>query len=252
MDDAGRAAADAWLGGRLLLYQPPRGAHRAGTDAALLAGLAIPAPGERVLDLGAGTGAVGLAVLRGEPAACAVLVERDPDLADLARRNVEENALSGRAVVITADILVPAAERRAAGLNAGMADLLLTNPPYLEFGRHRPSPEPRKAMAHSFAEGTLDAWLSVCADLLRPGGRIGLIHRADALPACLDAMQGRFGGLALRPVHARATRPAIRVLISGVKGSRAPLRLDPPLVLQDREGRATPESDALHRGDTGV
>ncbi|KQT50498.1 methyltransferase [Methylobacterium sp. Leaf456] len=241
------AEPDRFLGGALLLHQPPRGAHRAGTDAVLLARLLAPEPGETVTDLGAATGAVGLTVAHLAPECRVVLVERDPALAALARENAVANGLDARVCVIEADLLAPGAVRRAAGLVSNSADLVLTNPPFFEGPGHRPSPDAGRAAAHAFpAEGGLDAWLRACADLARPGGRVGLIHRADALPACLDALEGRFGECAVRAVHARADRPAIRVLISGRKGSRAPFRLLPPLVLQDSEGRSTPEAEALH------
>lgn len=241
--------ADGFLGGALRLRQPPRGAHRAGSDAVLLARLIAPEPGATVYDLGAATGAVGLSVAHLHPACRAVLVERDPALVALARKNAAANGLDGRVRVIEADLLGPGAQRRAAGLASGQADLVLTNPPFFEGEAHRPSPNPEKAAAHAFAASGLDLWLRACADLARPGGRLGLIHRADALPACLDALRGRFGDCAVRPVHARAERPAIRVLITAVKGSRAPFRLLPPLVLQDAAGRFTPEAEVLHRGD---
>nr|WP_301302057.1 methyltransferase [Methylorubrum extorquens] len=231
------------------LRQPPRGAHRAGTDAVLLARLLAPPPGATLYDLGAATGAVGLAVARLTEVSRVVLVERDPDLVALAHENAAANGLDARVAVIEADLLAPGAQRRAAGLEPDSADIVLTNPPFFEEGAHRPSPVPQKASAHTFAAGGLDLWLRACADLLRPGGRLGLIHRADALPACLDALRGRFGDCAVRPVHGRADRPAIRVLIAAVKGSRAPFRLLPPLVLQDEAGRFTPEAEALHRGD---
>lgn len=240
---------DAFLGGRLKLRQPPRGAHRAGTDAVLLARLLAPAPGITLYDLGAATGAVGLAVARLSEAGRVVLVERDPDLVALARENATANGLDARVAVIEADLLAPGAQRRAAGLEPNSADIVLTNPPFFEESAHRPSPVPQKASAHTFAAGGLGLWLRTCADLLRPGGRLGLIHRADALPACLDSLRGRFGDCAVRPVHGRADRPAIRVLIAAVKGSRAPFRLLPPLVLQEEAGRFTPEAEALHRGD---
>ena len=244
-----RTEPDAILGGRLILRQPPRGAHRAGSDAVLLARLLIPAPGATLYDLVAATGAVGLVSARLSEVGRVVLVERDPDLAALARENASANGLDDRVAVIEADLLVSGTQRRAAGLQPDSADIVLTNPPFFEEGAHRPSPIPQKAAAHTFAAGGLDLWLRTCSDLLRPGGRLGMIHRADALPACLDALRGRFGDCAVRPVHGRAERPAIRVLIAAVKGSRAPLRLLPPLVLQDEAGRFTPEAEALHRGD---
>ncbi len=243
------AEPDLFLGGRLRLRQPARGAHRAGTDAVLLARWLAPRPSETIYDLGAATGAVGLAVARLADDCRVVLVEREAALVALARENARENGLDDRVRVVEADLLAPGAQRRAAGLLPATADAVLTNPPFFEAGGHRPSPVPEKASAHTFAEGGLDGWLRTCADLLCPGGRLGLIHRADALPACLEALHGRFGDCAIRPVHARADRPAIRVLIAAVKGSRAPLRLLPPLVLQDEAGRFTPEAGALHRGE---
>lgn len=240
---------DLFLGGRLRLLQPPRGSHRAGTDAVLLARLITPGTGDVVVDVGAGTGAVGLACGILASDCRIVLVERAPELAEMARRNADLNGLAHRVAIVTADVLAAGVERRAAGLVPDSADILLTNPPYFEAGRHRSSPDPGKATAHDFPAGGLERWLRTCTVLLRPGGRLGLVHRADALPACLDALRNRFGAVAIRPVHARAERPAIRVLIRAVKGSRAPLELLPPLVLQDSDGRFTRDADALHRGD---
>ncbi|KMO38298.1 tRNA1(Val) (adenine(37)-N6)-methyltransferase [Methylobacterium aquaticum] len=243
--------ADAWLGGRLSLRQSPRGAHRAGTDAVLLAASAGETASDlTVCDLGAGTGAVGLAVARACPQAQVMLVERDPEAASLARLNAQENGLASRVRVIEADVTAPGRERRAAGLLPDSIDLLLTNPPFFEPGRHRASPVAVRAAAHGFsAPGGLEAWLRTCADLVRPGGRLALIHRADALPACLDTLAGRFGGLQVTPVQPRAEAAAIRVLVSGVRGSRAPFTLAPALVLHGPDGRFTEQVAAMHRGE---
>ena len=237
---------DAILGGRLHLRQPPRGAHRAGTDAVLLARLLAPAPGERLCDVGSGPGAVGLACARLAPGIHLTLVERDVNLAALARDNARLNGIAAR--VIEADVLGPAAARRAAGLLPDAFDVVLTNPPFFEGAAHRPSPHPGRASAHALPVGGLDAWIRACTAILRPGGRFGLIHRADALPACIEAVKGRFGAVAIRPVHARAEAPAIRILLAAVKGSRAAAALLPPLVLQDGRGRLAPEAAALHAG----
>lgn len=241
---------EPWLGGRLTLRQPPRGAHRAGTDAVLLAACAGARGGESACDLGAGTGAVGLAVARACPDMRVMLVERDPEAAGLARINAEENRLSHRVQVIEADVTAPGRERRAAGLLPDSVDLVLTNPPFFEPGRHRVSPVATRAAAHGFPEpGGLEAWLRTAADLLRPGGRLVMIHRADALPACLDALAGRFGAIQVVPVQPRAQAAAIRVLVSGIRGSRAPFVLAPALVLHGPDGRFTAPIEAMHRGE---
>ena len=52
-----------------------------------------------------------------------------------------------------------------------------------------------------------------------------MIHRADALADCLSAVEGRLGAVTVEPLHTRAGAPATRILLSGVKGSKAPLSL---------------------------
>ena len=141
--------------------------------------------------------------------------------------------------------------RRAAGLADEAADLVVANPPYLAAEAARASPDPRRARAHVAGEGSaaLADWVVACLALLKPGGRFVMIQRADALPALLPAFAGRLGDLALRPVHPRADAPAIRLLISGTKGSKAPLRLLPGLTLHEPDGAATPLAAAIQRGE---
>ena len=66
---------------------------------------------------------------------------------------------------------------------------------------------------------------------------------------CLEILGKGLGGVELRFVHPSADRSAIRFLLSGVKGSRAPLSILPPVILNGSDGRFTPEAEALHRGE---
>ena len=248
MTDAEVMSLDAILGGRLRLRQR-RDGHRVGLDAILLAAAAGPAVA-RFVDVGAGVGAVGLALLQRWPAATGELVEIDPDLATLAQENAALNGLAERARIVVADVLAPAS-RRAAGLVDEAADLVVTNPPYLAADAARVSPDPRRARAHVAGAGSaaLAEWVVACLALVKPGGRFVMIQRADALPALLPAFAGRLGDLALRPVHPRADAPAIRLLISGTKGSKAPPRLLPGLTLHEADGSAAPLAAAIQRGE---
>jgi tRNA1(Val) A37 N6-methylase TrmN6 len=224
--------------------------HRAGTDAVLLAA-AAGLPARRIVDFGAGAGAAGLALLTRWPEARADLVEIDPSLAALARENAALNGAAGRARVFALDALDGRA-RRAAGLLDGEADLVVTNPPFFAAGTARVSPDPARARAHAFAAGAeapLRAWIVAALATLAPGGRYVMIHRPDALPEILEAFGKRLGDIAIRPVHPRGDADAIRVLVSGVKGSRAPARLAPGLVLHEAGGAFTPLAAAIHTGD---
>ena len=239
---------DAILGGRLRLRQT-RDGHRVGLDAILLAA-AAGAPVARLTDVGAGVGAVGLALLQRWPEATGELIEIDPSLAELATENAALNGLATRTRVVVADAL-DARSRRAAGLADEAADLVVTNPPYLAADAARVSPDLRRARAHVAAGGSaaLADWAIACLALLAPGGRFVMIQRADALPAVLPAFAGRLGDLALRPIHPRADAPAIRLLISGTKGTKAPLHILPGLTLHEADGSATPLAAAIQRGE---
>jgi tRNA1(Val) A37 N6-methylase TrmN6 len=79
-----------------------------------------------------------------------------------------------------------------------------------------------------------------------------MIHRPDALGAILAALGRRLGGVALLAVQPRAGANAHRLLISGVKGSRAPLSIVPPLALHEASGAFTARAEAIHRGEATI
>ena len=240
---------DALLGGRLKLWQPQDG-HRAGTDAILL-GACVPEDSRgKGVDVGAGVGAAGLVALARAPGLAMTFVEIDAGLAGLCARNIVENGFSQRGLTMCCDVLTPKA-RRTTGLADGGLDLVLTNPPFHQAGAIRVSPDRRKALAH-VAAGGVDLWMRAAAALLAPGGSFFMIHRADALALILEAAGGRIGGLRLLPVLPRENEPAIRLLVGGRKGSRAPLAILPPLVLHGADGRFTPRAEAIHRGEAGL
>ena len=244
-------ATDAILAGRLRLRQPRTG-HKAGTDAILLAAATDLRRDDRMVDVGAGVGTVGLALGLREATLTGVLLDVDPATGALARENCRLNGLDGRLDVVVADLFDPAS-RQAAGLKDEEASLVVTNPPFLTGREGRPSPHPERARAHRLeaTEGRSrhGDWLRAALRLLAPKGRLHLIHRPDALPALLFACEGRLGGLRIRPVFGKPEAPAIRIILSGVKGSRAPSSIEPGLVLHEEDGRFTAAAEAIHRGD---
>jgi len=241
---------DAFLGGRILLRQPASG-HRIGTDAALLAAALRPQPGERIVDLGAGVGAVGLALAALAPDCHVVLVEIDPDVSALASENIAANGLGERVELAAIDLTDKAARRGFPGLAANGADHVLMNPPFHQPGTTRAAPAAYRQRAHIGLVDSEESWSRAAASLLRPGGTLTQIHRADALPRILAALAGRFGDIRVLPVLPNASNAATRVLIRAVKGSRAPFLLLPSLVLHE-EGAFTPLAEALQRGEAQI
>lgn len=231
---------DAFLGGRLNILQPRQG-YRAGLDAVMLAA-AVEAPQTafRVLDAGAGVGTAGLCVAWRCPEARVVLVEREPALVRLAQENVARNGLQDRVSVVEADVTtMTAAALERCGLVEASFDHVIANPPYHTEGAGTAARDDLKAVSHAMPGAQLDDWWRFLARMAKPAGRALMIHKASALPDLIDGAKRRFGGLVATPLLSRAGEPAHRVLIGGIKGSKAEFRLDAGFILHDAEGAFT-------------
>lgn len=244
IDEHSTHTRDALFAGALQLRQLRKG-HRAGTDGVLLAAM-TPQHAVNIVDLGASTGVVGLRAAQINQQAEVLLVEREAELAALARENIALNALNARVEVLEADVFTLSQQPDL----REKFDCTLTNPPYFNEASVRPSPDGSRASAHVFAHGSagIEGWLKAAATITAPHGFCALIHRADAVVSLLPAFAKRFGAVTLRFVHPKAEQPAIRLLLSGIKGSRAPLTILPPIILHEDDGGMTQISARLHHG----
>jgi tRNA1(Val) A37 N6-methylase TrmN6 len=236
---------DLALGGRLRLLQPRRG-HRFGHDAILLAAATPARAGDRVADLGAGVGTAGLALAARVDGVRVTLVEIDACLAALAGENAIRNSLAGRVDAVALDIAAPPDAFAAAGLVSESCDIVMMNPPFHDAGKLQASPDACRRRAHEIEAAKLTDWAAAARRLLRPGGVLTLIFRADGLPALLDLVDG-FGGITVMPVHPKPGAAAIRVLLAAVKGSRAPFVIRESLVLAGSDGTPTARTEAILR-----
>lgn len=237
---------DALLGGRLRLRQPASG-HRAGHDAMLLAASVAVRPGERVVDFGAGVGAAGLAVAQRARDIDLVLVEIDPALAGLASVNASSNGIA--AEVLTLDVSAGAAAFAAAGLGPDSADVVLMNPPFNDRARQQSSQDRSRRLAHMATATTLEDWVHAARRILKPGGALTMIWRAEAIKEVLAALDRGFGSIALQPVHGVASQPAIRILVRAIKGGGAPMQILPAVMLNDAAGVPNEMTQAVLAGD---
>ncbi|MEM6277499.1 MAG: methyltransferase domain-containing protein [Pseudomonadota bacterium] len=215
---------DAFLGGRVIAYQP-RGGYRAGVDAVILAAACPAQTGETVLELGCGVGVAAMC-LTARTGAEVTGVELQADYASLARRNGID--------VVEADLCMLPADLRQRQFHH-----VIFNPPYFDPARGASAPDAGRQTAR--AEATpLCEWFSVAVKRLRPKGCLTMIHRADRLPDILGALPAGLGGLELLPLQPRKGRAAHLVILKGRKDARAPFRLHAPTTIH---------AAARHEGD---
>jgi tRNA1(Val) A37 N6-methylase TrmN6 len=226
---------DRLLGGRLVLRQPRHG-YRIAVDTVLLAA-AVPArPGARVVELGAGVGGAALAVATRVPGVGVVAVEREPVLAWVLAANAAANGLRDRVHAVVADVAAPP-------LTRGGAEVVFTNPPYGAGGSAPVTALGRAARR----EGGLDlgGWLRAAAALVRPGGDLVVVHRADRLGEILTTLAPR--PTRVLPLWPKAGVAAKRVLVRARVGRRGGVRLLAGLVLHDHDGHFTAQAEAVLR-----
>ena len=238
---------DAVLGGRLVLRQPRTG-HRVGHDAILLAAATEAGGAGHAVELGAGVGAAALALAQRTMGLTVTLVELDPALGVLAEHNAARNGLAGRVRVAVLDVGASDGAFANEGMSGGSAGCVLMNPPFNDPARQNVSPDPQRRLAHARSSDTLTKWVQRAAWLLAPSGVLTLMWRADGLGDVLSALRAGFGGIAVLPVYPRPDAAAIRILVRGVKGSRAPLSLAGGLTLNDANARPSAEAEAILRG----
>ena len=209
---------DSLLGGTLRLLQPKTG-YRVNVDSLLLVGFAGERRVERVVDLGAGVGALGLLALHRGIAKRALLIEADPKLVLLARENLRRSGFEGEAREL---------DLSNGRLRDSAAPLVLCNPPYYPAHSHRPA-APSRAGARS---GELRPFLAAAAALVaRKTGRALFSYPAPQLAELLRYAED-VGLVAkrLRLVHAREDKPARLALLELRAARPGGLVVEPPLV----------------------
>lgn len=244
LNDSGLTATTL-LDGRVRLLQPVEG-YRVAVDPVLLAACVPETARGRVLDVGVGTGAALGCVLARCPQVSGVGVEVHPPHAALARQMLGLNGWEHRAQVVEGDFTA-----RPAPVPGSAFDWVITNPPY--HGPGTAPPDAGRAGAHMEAV-PLAQWLAFCVRCLAPQGQVAVVHRADRAGDILAALSadGKVGALTVVPLWPKAGMAAKRVLVTGRKGSRAPLTLHPGMVLHRPDGAFTPEAEQILRGGGGV
>ena len=208
-----------------------------GMDAVLLTGFAGKATGEKLLDLGTGTGIIPILMEAKTKIPHLTGLEIQPESADMARRSVALNALEDKISIVEGDI--KEADRI---FEAASFDCITSNPPYM-IGQHGLTGENEaKMIARHEVMVTFEEIAAVTEKLLRPGGHFYLVHRPFRLAEIMTTLVAHH----LEPKRMQLVYPFVdkepnMVLIEAVRGGNPRMTVEKPLIVYEKPGVYMPE-----------
>lgn len=208
-----------------------------GMDAVLLSGFASAKKGERVLDLGTGTGIIPILMEAKTEGEHFTGLEIQPESADMAGRSVAYNHLEEKIDIVTGDI-----KEASQIFGAASFDVVTTNPPYMNDAHGLKNPDVPKAIARHEVLCTLEDVIREGSRVLRTGGRFYMVHRPFRLVEIFEVMtRYKLEPKRMKLVYPFIDREPNMVLIEGIKGGKSMIKIEKPLIVYEKPGVYTPE-----------
>jgi len=231
-----------------------------GVDAVLLTHFAATSKGKsphHIVDLCCGNGIIPVLLTAKTEARYIAGVEIQPEVAELAKRNVELNNLGERVEIICEDLREIVTKHPSANaatlftkegsLAPNSIDLITCNPPYKEAGGGLINAADTLTIARHEVCCALSDIISVSAKLLVDGGRLCVIHRPERLVDLLTLMrQNRLEPKRMQMVHPKPSKTANLVLIEAAKYGKPKLFLESPLYVYNENGEYSDEINEIY------
>ena len=208
-----------------------------GMDAVLLSGFANAKEGDRVLDLGTGTGIIPILMSAKTGARELIGLEIQEESADMARRSVRLNDLEDKVKIVQGDI-------KEAGqiFDAASFDVVTSNPPYMINSHGLQNPDAPKAIARHEVCCSLEDVVAAAARCLKSGGKFYMVHRPFRLAEIMVVMhEYKLEPKRIQLVYPFVDKEPSMVLIEGARGGKSRITVEKPLIIYEAPGKYTPE-----------
>lgn len=203
-----------------------------GMDAVLLSGFCDIKENAKVIDLGTGTGILPILLSAKTKASHFDALEIQPESADMAKRSIEMNDLTDKISVTVGDI-----KEADMIYNKASFDAVTCNPPYMIGNHGIKNPEDAMAIARHEIMCTFDDVARVTSSLLKPGGKLFLVHRPFRLAEIFATLQKyKLEPKRMQLVYPFADKEPNMVLLEAVRGGRSRMTILEPLIIYKQPG----------------
>lgn len=187
-----------------------------------------------VVDLGTGTGILGLLLCKKTKLNSIVGIEIQEDVADMAKRSVELNNLENKFKIINCDIKEIFKEKL---LEKNRYDVVITNPPYKEIGTGKINEDEKKLISRHEIKATLSDFLETASSLLKDNGELYMVHKPERIVDIMQTMRkNKLEPKELKIVYPRKNSDASLILIKAKKCGRKFLKIQEPLYIYKENG----------------
>lgn len=206
-----------------------------GMDAVLLSGFAKVKEHETAIDLGTGTGIIPILLEAKNRGKKYVGLEIQESSALMARRSVQYNHLENVIEIVQGDIKDV---KRIFG--TGCFQVVTSNPPYMDSGNGLVSKDMPKAIARHEILCNLEDVIAAASTLLKANGRFYMVHRPHRLVDIITLCRKyKLEPKRLQFVYPYVDKEPNMILIECIKGAKAFLKMEPPLIVYEKDQQYT-------------
>lgn len=214
-----------------------------GVDSVLLSDFAKDIkPNNIVLDIGTGTGIIGLLLCKKTNLRKIYGVEIQKEVAELAKRNVLLNELEDKFEIINCDINCIFEQ-----LKPNSIDCIVTNPPYKKANTGIQNENETQMISRHEVKCTLEDVIKNASKLLKDKGEFYMVHRAERLVDIISILRNhRLEPKNIRFVHPKQDEKPNLILVKAIKYAKPFLKIDKPLVIYAENGNYTKEINQIY------
>lgn len=200
--------------------------------------------GSKVVDLGTGTGIIGLLLCKKTELKEIVGVEIQKEVAEMANRSIKLNKLEDKFKILNTDINKIFEVKL---LEKNKFDVVVMNPPYKEKGTGKINEVDSKIISRHEVKATLSDFIKVASNLLKDKGEIYIVHKPERMPDIIQKMrENKIEPKEIKTVYSNKKTEASLILIKGIKGANKFFKILKPLYIYEENGEYTKEIKEIY------